>query len=132
VGVFRCQRVKALFEVAQKHSLLTWSVLGTLLGMRPCELRVLGRLRDILNLDERYITVDHESFAPSERRIIELEGEWGEAVIAWLRACKMDDPIVPWPERRHVEALREELGFWSDNVMRHTAGSVVNDNYFYP
>jgi hypothetical protein len=124
VGVFRCQRVQTLFEVAQQHGLLSWSVLGTLAGIRPCELRVLGRLRDILNLDEGHIKVDHETFAASERRVIELEGEWGEAVIAWLRACKMDDPIVPWPERRHVEALRGELGYWSHDVMRHTAASA--------
>jgi hypothetical protein len=122
--VFRIPRIQKLFEVAPKHGLLAWSVLGTLTGIRPCELRVLGRLRDIFDLDEKIITVDHEDFAQSERRVIELEGPWGDAVIAWLQACKMDDPIVPWPERRHVEALREELGFWSPDVMRHTAGSA--------
>jgi hypothetical protein len=123
-AVFRAQRIQRLFEVAPKHGLLTWTVLGTLAGIRPCELRVLGCLRDIFNLDERLITVDHETFAQSERRVIELEGAWGDAVVAWLQSSRMDDPIVPWPERRHVEALREELGFWSDDVMRHTAASA--------
>ena len=119
-GAFRSQKVKTLFEIAPKHGLLSWAVLGTLVAVRPCELRVLGRLRDVLNLEEGHLIVDHESFAPSERRVIDLEGEWGEAVTAWLRVCNAEDPIVPWPERRHVEALRAELGFWSPDVMRHT------------
>jgi hypothetical protein len=122
--VFRLPRVQKLLEIAPKHGLLTSSVLGTLAAIRPCELRVLGRLRDIFNPDEKLITVDHESFAASERRVIELEGEWGDAVIAWLQDCKMDDPIIPWPERRHVEALRKELGFWSHDAMRHTGASA--------
>lgn len=123
-AAFRCPKVKALFEIAPRHGLLSWAVLGTLVGVRPCELRVLGRLCDVLNLDERHITVDHEDFAPSERRVIDLEGEWGKAVIAWLRHCKMNHPIVPWPERRHVEALRKELGCWPYDVMRHTGASA--------
>jgi integrase len=53
-----------------------------------------------------------------------LEGDWGEALTAWLHRCPPEASIVPWPERRHVEALRGELGFWSPDVMRHTAASA--------
>jgi hypothetical protein len=35
--VFRTPRVQKLFEIAPKHSLLAWSVLGTLAAIRPVE-----------------------------------------------------------------------------------------------
>jgi hypothetical protein len=54
--------VQKLFEIAPKHGLLAWSVLGTLAAIRPCELRVLGRLRDVFDLDEKVITVSQRVF----------------------------------------------------------------------
>ncbi|HUJ12078.1 MAG TPA: hypothetical protein VL171_18880 [Verrucomicrobiae bacterium] len=122
--VLTCHQVEALFEIAFRHGLLAWAVLGTLVGIRPGEMRLLGRLGDVLNLAEGYIKVDGDAFSPEERRVIRLEGDLRKALTAWLSRCRLEDPIVPQPERKHVEALRQELGFWSHNVMRHTAASL--------
>jgi hypothetical protein len=79
-------------------------------------------------LEDHRIVVDSHQSKTSERRVIELNGAWRDCVLAWFSRCDLTQPFVPWPERRHVEALREELerrGFkWAHDILRHTAAST--------
>ncbi len=124
--IFKVDGLKALLEIAPKHGLLQWAVLGCLCGIRPHEIRRLDW--SAVHLDDRHIIVDAEKSKTSERRVIELDGAWGDCVTDWLRLCDPDKPLTPWPERRHVEALRAELearGFaWGHDILRHGAASV--------
>lgn len=121
-AIFSVERAERLFAIAPRHDLLAWAVFGTLCGIRPGEMELLTM--ENYDATERNIIIDGDEFTPSQRRIIELEGAWGDAVAAWLQHCPSSGLIIPWPSRRQTEALRAELGFWSHDIMRHTAASA--------
>jgi len=112
-----------LLEAAKRKASLAYFVLGLFAGIRPEEMVALKW--SAVDLKAGHVNIGPEISKVRKQRIVPLHA----TAIAWLKTIttKPEYPIAP-PTitlRRHRRALREKLGKWPQDVLRHTAASYL-------
>lgn len=114
-----------LLAARKRKASLAYFVLGLFAGIRPEELTALTWAA--VDLKGATVNIGAEISKVRKQRIVPLH----KTAVEWLRPladkAKPEDMIAP-PEvtlRRHRRALREHLGKWPQDVLRHTAASYL-------
>jgi integrase len=124
--IFTPKQVRTMLRICRRQSreMLPYVVLGTFAGVRPEELEKL-RWRDI---DQKHgtVTVDAAASKTNRRRVVHLH----KTALAWLKVCKAGKPdahISPTgiTLRRWRRKLRDAVGLWGQDILRHSAGSYL-------
>ncbi len=123
---FNPDEAKKLLQAARKRQAsLAYFALGLFAGIRPEELTALKW--SAVDLKQKVVSIGAEISKVRKHRIVPLH----QTAVDWLRLAargtKPDDNIAP-PDitlRRHRRALRDALGKWPQDVLRHTAASFL-------
>jgi integrase len=133
--------VRRLLNAAQEHKdgkLVPYVVLSVFCGIRPTELKRIGKSWDNIDLKARTVTLDAKTVKARMRgrRIVEIS----KNAVEWLRPhSTKHTPIRTINWRKDFDAVKEAAGFgsptkeeiekkltpklkpWPQDVMRHTA-----------
>lgn len=121
---FTADEAKTLLSEAKKRpASLGYFVLAMFAGIRPEELTALKW--SCVDLKSKLVRIEGEQSKVRHHRDVPLH----DTCVAWLKTIERnpEDPIAP-PDvtlRRHRRALREKLGKWPQDVLRHTAASFL-------
>lgn len=121
---FTADEAKILLnEASQRPASLGYFVLAMFAGIRPEELTALKW--SSVDLKSKLVRIEGEQSKVRHHRDVPLH----DTCVAWLKTIERnpDAPIAP-PDvtlRRHRRALREKLGKWPQDVLRHTAASFL-------
>ena len=112
-----------LLEAQQRPASLGYFVLAMFAGIRPEELTALKW--SSVDIKSKTVHISGEQSKVRHHRDVPIH----DTCVAWLKTIQRnaDDMIAP-PDvtlRRHRRALREKLGKWPQDVLRHTAASFL-------
>ena len=112
-----------LLEAKQRPASLGYFVLALFAGIRPEELTALKW--SSVDIKSKLVRIEGVQSKVRHHRDVPLH----DTCVAWLKTIERnaDDMIAP-PDvtlRRHRRALREKLGKWPQDVLRHTAASFL-------
>jgi integrase len=122
---FTADEAKTLLkEARQRPASLGYFVLALFAGIRPEELAALKW--SAVDMKSKLVRIEGEQSKVRHHRDVPLH----DTCIAWLKTIEdrnPDSPIAPPAVtlRRHRRALREKLGKWPQDVLRHTAASFL-------
>jgi len=121
---FTADEAKALLlEAQQRPASLGYFVLAMFAGIRPEELTALKWA--CVDLKSKLVRIEGEQSKVRHHRDVPLHG----TCVAWLKTVERDpEAFIAPPEvtlRRHRRALRDKLGKWPQDVLRHTAASFL-------
>ena len=121
---FTADEAKTLLrEEKQRPESLGYFVLALFAGIRPEELTALKW--SSVDIKSKLVRIEGVQSKVRHHRDVPLH----DTCVAWLKTIERnaDDMIAP-PDvtlRRHRRALREKLGKWPQDVLRHTAASFL-------
>jgi integrase len=122
--IAQCRR---LLELASKHGLYHYVVLGLFPGIRPTELSRMHRSHT--RMDRRIIILNAEVTKKTRRRVIEMpvEDAFGDCLFSWLSTGPIPEKVFAASHstfRRKFRELRDSLDFkLIQDGLRHTAAT---------
>ena len=112
-----------LIEACTRPASLGYFVLSMFAGIRPEELCVLKW--SCVDLGAKLVRIEGVQSKVRHYRDVPLH----DTCVAWLKTIEREsDSTIAPPEitlRRHRRALRDKLGRWPQDVLRHTAASFL-------
>lgn len=124
---FTAAEAKLLLQEARRRpASLGYFVLAMFAGIRPEELQLLKW--SCVDLKAKLVRIEGVQSKVRHHRDVPLH----DTCVAWLKTIKTTkrkpDAMIAPPNvtlRRHRRALREKLGKWPQDVLRHTAASFL-------